>query len=420
MKEKENVKLFVKKVAKEEWEEALDKSFKKAIKTVKIDGFREGKVPKDVFIKKYGLESLFSEAINIVLPKVYETLMEENPDIMPVVQPTVDIKEVTKEAATFEFKVITAPKVTIKKYKGLNVTKEKVEVTTEEVKEEIDKLLERFSELVEKEGPLENTDTAIINFEGFKDNIPFEGGKADNYSLVIGSNTFIPGFEEQLIGMKKNDEKDVNLTFPTDYQAEDLAGKEVVFKVKLNEIKEKKNRELDDTLFEDLGMEGVNSKETLEEEVKETIRVRKEEETENKYVDILLDKVADQTDIDVPEEMVLEETNRLLGRYEEQLKMQGISLELYYQLTHSTEEELKSKLEKEAHKHVFQRLMIDEIIKQEKLEVSMEDADKEASTLADKYKMKKEEFLSKFGGVDLVKYDLEIRKTIELLKELNK
>ncbi|MEG0981768.1 MAG: trigger factor, partial [Erysipelotrichaceae bacterium] len=198
---------------------------------------------------------------------------------------TVDIKEVTKEAVTFEFKVITAPKVTIKKYKGLNVTKEKVEVTAEEVKEEIDKLLERFSELVEKEGSLENTDTAIINFEGFKDNIPFEGGKADNYSLVIGSNTFIPGFEEQLIGMKKNDEKDVNLTFPTDYQAEDLAGKEVIFKVKLNEIKEKKNRELDDTLFEDLGMEGVNSKETLEEEVKETIRVRKEEEAENKYVD---------------------------------------------------------------------------------------------------------------------------------------
>ena len=281
--------------------------------------------------------------------------------------------------------------------------------------------MERYSDLVVKEnGSVEKGNVAIIDFEGFKDGEKFEGGKGENYELEIGSNTFIPGFEDQLIGMKTSEEKDINVTFPEDYPAEELKGKEVVFKVKVNEIKEKTKRELDKELFEDLGMEGVNSKETLEEEIKKNIEAQKEMDAENKYVDKLLEEVGKNTEVDIPEEMVEEEVDRLIHRFEEQIKMQGISLELYYQFTKTTEKDLRNQLEKEAYSHVLYRLMLEEISKLEKLEVTDEEASAEASKLAEKYNMKEEEFLKAFGGIEMVKYDLEMRKVIDYLKENNK
>ena len=220
--------------------------------------------------------------------------------------------------------------------------------------------------------------------------------------------------------MKTSEEKDINVTFPEDYPAEELKGKEVVFKVKVNEIKEKTKRELDKELFEDLGMEGVNSKETLEEEIKKNIEAQKEMDAENKYVDKLLEEVGKNTEVDIPEEMVEEEVDRLIHRFEEQIKMQGISLELYYQFTKTTEKDLRNQLEKEAYSHVLYRLMLEEISKLEKLEVTDEEASAEASKLAEKYNMKEEEFLKAFGGIEMVKYDLEMRKVIDYLKENNK
>lgn len=415
-----NVHDVVIKIEGEDWTKALDKAFAKKQKTAKVDGFRTGKVPRDIYEKHYGKESLFLDAADVVLQDAYVKAMEES-KLIPVVQPAVDLKSIDENAVEFSFKTITKPEVKVNKYKGLNIKPEEVEVTDEEVNHELGHLLERYTELTTKdEGSVEEGDVAVIDFEGFKDGVAFEGGKGENYSLEIGSNTFIPGFEEQVKGMKTGEEKELNLTFPEDYGAADLAGAKVVFKVKVNEIKQKIARDLDEDFFEDLGMEGVNSEETLRTALKDSIKAQKEVDAENKHVDKILEEVAKNVEVDIPEEMVEEEVERLLGRFTEQMKMQGISLDLYYQFTGTTEKELKAQLEKEAYQNVLYRLMLEEIMTIEKIEVTTEEAEKEATDLAEKYQMEKEEFLKQFGGLEMIQYDLEMRKVMELLKELNK
>ena len=417
---KKNVHEVPVKIEGEQWTKALDKSFAKKQKTAKVDGFRTGKVPRDIYEKHYGKESLFLEAADLLLQEAYLKAMEDS-KLVPVVQPSVDLKGIDENGVEFVFTIVTKPEVNIKKYKGLNIKPEKVEVTDEEINHELGHLLERYTELVNKEdGAVESGDVAVIDFEGFKDGVAFDGGKGENYSLEIGSNTFIPGFEDQIIGMKSGEEKDLDITFPEDYGAKDLAGAKVVFKVKVNEIKTKEKRELDEEFFEDLGMEGVNSEETLKEEIKKSIEAQKEAEAENNYIDKILEEVSKNVEVDIPEPMVDEEVNRLLKRFEEQMKMQGISLDLYYQFTNSNEEALKSQMEKEAYSNVLYRLMLEEIMNLEKIEVSSEEAEKEAEELAKKYQMEKDEFLAQFGGIEMIQYDLEMRKAIELLKELNK
>ena len=400
------------------WKDAIDKAFAKKQKNAKVDGFRKGKVPKNIYERKYGKDYLI-DAADLVAHEAYVKALTDS-KLEPIVQPSIDLKDLSEDKVTFIFKIVTKPEVVIKNYKGLDVKPEKVKVSKDEIDHELGHILERFTELVNKDGKIENGDVAIIDFEGFKDGVAFEGGKGENYSLEIGSNTFIPGFEEQLIGMKAGEEKDLDLEFPEDYGAKDLAGAKVVFKVKVNEVKTKQVREFDEEFFEDLAIEGVDSEEKLRDHIKSSISAQKEVENENKYVDTLLETVSKNAEVDIPEEMVNEEIDRLMGRFEQQMKMQGVSLDLYYQFTNSDEAQLRSQMEKEAFNNVLYRLVLDEIMKQEKIEVSEEDAEKEAESLAEKYKMKKEEFLKQFGGIDLVKYDLEIRKTVDLLKELNK
>lgn len=417
---KNNVHEVVIKIDGEAWSKALDEAFKKKQKTAKVDGFRKGKVPRDIYEKHFGKESLFIDAADGVLQDAYTKAMEES-ELVPVVQPAVDLKSLSEDGVEFIFKIITKPSVKVKKYKGLNIQPEKVEVTDEEVQHELGHLLEKYTELVTKEdGAVEEGNTAVIDFEGFKDGVAFDGGKGENYSLEIGSHTFIPGFEEQVIGMKASEEKEIEVTFPEDYGAKDLAGAKATFKIKVHEIKEKLARELDEEFFEDLGIEGVNSEESLKEEIKKSISAQKEMDAENKYIDAILEGVSKNVEVDIPEEMVDEEVTRLMNRFEQQMRMQGISLDLYYQFTQSSEADLKNQLEKEAYSNVLYRLMLEEIMNLEKIEVSAEEAEKEAEELAKKYQMEKEEFLQQFGGIDMVQYDLEMRKTIELLKEANK
>ena len=419
-KKKVNNNEVIVKIDGDVWTKALDKAFKKKVKEVTIPGFRKGKAPRDVYEKKYGKESLYLEASDLVITDAYKKVLEDS-KLIPVVQPTVDITNVDESGVEFKFIIITKPEVNVKKYKGLNVVAEKVEVTDEEVAHEIHHILERYTELkVKEDGEVENGNVAVIDFEGFKDGVAFEGGKGENYELEIGSNTFIPGFEEQLVGMKANEEKDINVTFPEDYPKEDLQGAPVVFKVKVNEIKEKVEREFDEELFEDLGMEGVDTKEKLEAQIKENIMAQKTVDAENKHVDMLLEEIAKNTEVDIPEEMVEEEVERLLGRFEEQLKMQGISLDVYYQFTRSSEKDLKAQMEKEAYSHVLYRLMLEEIAKLEKIEISKEEVEKEADKLAEKYQIKKDEFLKMFGGLDMIEYDMQMRRVIDMLKEANK
>lgn len=407
------------KIEGEEWKTALDKTFKKKQKTAQVDGFRKGKVPRDIFLKHFGKESLYLDAADMVVSSAYDKALEKS-KLVPVVQPNVDIKEINEEAITFIFTIITKPEVKIKTYKGLKITREEAKVEKEEIDHEIEHILADYTEVVTKDGKIENGDIAVIDFEGFKDGVAFDGGKGENHSLEIGSGSFIPGFEEQLIGLKAEDEKDLDLTFPKEYHAEDLAGQKVVFHVKVNEVKQKVKREFDEEFFEDLAIDGVNSEKTLREHIENEIKSHKEADLENKYVDELLEKVGENVDVDIPEEMVNEEVERLFKRFERNMQRQGISLDLYYQFTKSKKEDLLNQLEPEAFKNVLYRLMLEEIMNLEKIEVSREEAEKEAEEIAKKYNITKEEFINEIGDIEMLQYELEMEKTIDKLKEFNK
>ena len=401
----------------EEWQDALNQAFKKANKTAKIDGFRPGKAPKDVFLKKYGIGVLFEEAAEILLEDAYKKVMEDNKDLQIVAQPRVEINSVTEDAIEYKFVLVTKPEVELGKYNGFNIKKEEVTVTDEEVDEALINMRKRYTENVNKDGKVEDGDIAVIDFEGFDNGVPFEGGKGEDYSLKIGSNTFIPGFEEQIIGMSKGEEKDINVTFPEDYHSENLKGKPVVFKVKVKEVQEVKLPELDKDFFEDLGMEGIEDAESLKKQLKENIEAHKTQEVENKYIDELLEAAAGETKVSIPHIMIHDELDRMLKQYEERLKMQGITLEMFYQFTNSDEKALKDQLHGEAEKNVKYRLMLEAIAEKENIQISDEEASKEAEDLAIKYDMNKDEFLKLFGGLEMVKYDLSMKRAIEILKK---
>lgn len=399
------------------WEKQIEKAYEKASKNFKVDGFRPGHAPKDIFMKKYKEETLWMDAAENYIEDAYKEVMEENKDLELVAQPKVEIKSLDKNGVEFVFTLVTKPEVKLGKYKGLGIKKEETTVTKEEIEKAIEEMRNHYADYAIKTGKIENGDIAVIDFEGFKDGVAFEGGKGENYSLTVGSNTFIPGFEDQLIGHEAGEEVDVNVTFPEDYHAENLKGAKVTFKVKINTVKEKNIPELDKDFFADLGMEGIDSKESLEKQVEENIKTRKDYDNENKYIDALLDVATDNMEVEVPEEMVYDETSRMLKRYEEQLGMQGIKLEDFYKFTKSNEEDLREKMKDEALKVVKQRLLLEAIVKEESLEVTDEEAEHEAEHLAGHYNMSKEDFLKEFGGLEAVKYDSLVRKALEILKE---
>lgn len=413
-----NKHVILKKVEGENWKNALDKSFLKNVKEAKVAGFRKGKCPRDVFEKKYGVEALYNDAVDIVLPGLYTEVLKESA-LEPVVQPSIDIKEINKDGVSIEFTIITAPVANVKKYTGLKVTREKVKVTDEEITEEINRLKDQYAEIAVKEGKIESGDTAVIDFEGFKDGVAFEGGKGENYPLEIGSNTFIPGFEDALIGLSTGDKKDIPLTFPENYPSKELKGAKVVFKVTVHEVKTRLIPELDKDFFTDLGIEGVTNETELRNHVKNNISLRKEKEADNKLVEDILASVAKETEIVLPEELIHDEIHHMIDNYAQRLQMQGLSLEQYMQFTKQTFESLEEQLKPEAKKNITYRYMLEEIAKKEGIVISDEEADNEAETLSHTYQMTKQELINAFGGIEMIKYDLKIRKTIDFLKENN-
>ena len=414
-----NVKEITIKIEGKEWQDAIEKAFEKANKKVKIDGFRQGHAPKDMFIKKYGETNLWLDAADIVLEDAYSKMIEENKDAEIVSQPEISLKSLTGEYVEFNFVLTLRPEVKLGEYKNLGVKREKVTVKAEEVENALNEIRQRYAESVTKDGKVEKGDTAIIDFEGFKDGVAFDGGKGENYSLEIGSNTFIPGFEDQIIGMKKGETKDINVTFPEEYHSEELKGQPVVFKVTVNEIKQTVLPEMDKDFFEDLAMEGVDSVESLKEELKKNIKAHKEHHAEEHYMNDVLEKACSNMKVEIPDAMINEELTRMVKQYEENLKMQGISLEQFYQFTNSNEDALKDQMKEEATKRIESRLLLEEIKKAEKIEATEKEAKEEAKKLAEQYQMPEEEFIKLFGGMDMIKYDLEMRKAIELLKENN-
>ena len=417
MAKNKNLKEVSIKIEGKEWEEALDKAFKKVNATKTIDGFRKGKAPKKVFIKKYGIESLFMEASELCVDKAYEKMIKENESLQIAARPVLDIREIDEKGIEYVFTLTLKPEVKLGKYKELDVKKEKVSVTKKEIEESINHMREEYKENIIKEGKIESGDIAVIDFEGFKDGVPFDGGKAENYSLTIGSNTFIPGFEDQLIGLKAGDSKDVELSFPEDYHVADLKGQPVVFKVNVNEVKQIKLPELDQDFFEDLGMEGIDSKESLEKQVKENIKTRKESEAEEKYVDALLDEIAKNTEVDVPDTMVNEEIDHMIEHFKEHIMMQGITMEQFFQITNSNEEKLKEQYKDEALKRIKNRLIMEAIINEEKIEVTDEEVETKVEELAKKYNMTKEEVKKQYdNNLEYISYDLKVNRALDIIK----
>lgn len=415
-KKAKNVHEIKVEITGKDWEKKLDETFKKIIKKVKIDGFRPGKAPRNIYEQKYGKQSIVVEAVDSCMNEAYVKALKEFKG-EPIMQPTVGIEKADETGVTYVFTFTTKPEIKINKYTNLGVNKDSVKVTKKDVDAEIEKMRKEYADLTVKDGKAENGDTVIIDFEGFDGDKAFEGGKAENYALELGSNSFIPGFEEALVGVKKGDKKDVNVTFPKDYHAEELKGKPVVFKVLVHEVKTKVYPELDEDFFLDLGLEDVKTKEDLEKKVKETMTEQKEYEAENKYVDELFEALLKETSVEVPHELIHEELDRMVEQYAERLKMQGITLEQFYKFTNSSEEALKAQMHEEAEKRVKLRFAIDEIIELEKIDATDEEANHDAEEKAKKHGMDKDEYIKAFGGLEMLKYDIKVQKVLDILKK---
>lgn len=413
-------KSYTRELKGKDWESCLDKSFKKNVKDAKIDGFRKGQAPKDIYIKKYGIESLFMDAVDEALPKIYDSLMKESDVLVPACSPTVDIKSVDASHIEVEFTLVSMPEVKLGKYKDLGVKRETVKVTKDEIDHEIEHLKEQFAELKTTEDEIKNGHIAIIDFEGFKDNKPFDGGKGENYSLTIGSNSFIPGFEEGLLGSKTGEEKELNLKFPDTYHVEDLKGKDVVFKVKINEVKERLIPELNEDFFKDLGMEGIDTEEKLRKEIENNLLANKERQNDEEYVVASLDAAIKNAKFELEDEIIYDECERIYKEFASRLSMQGMNIDDYLKITNSTKEDLMTQMRPEAQKRVSYRLVIDAVAEKESIKFTETDVDKEVSKIAKKYNMSEEEVIKSMSGKEMIEYDMKMRKALEIITGIKK
>ncbi|MEZ2456964.1 trigger factor [Salinicoccus roseus] len=399
---------------------ALNEAFKKVSKDVSIPGFRKGKVPRQMFEKRFGVESLYQDALDILLPKAYTEAVNEA-DINPVDQPEVDIEQMEKgKDLIFTAKVIVEPEVKLGEYKGLEAEELDTEVTDEDVQKEIDNMLEAHADMVVKEdGKVEEGDVVNLDFDGYVDGEQFEGGQAEGYELEIGSGSFIPGFEDQVVGMGVEEEKDVNVTFPEEYHAEELAGKEATFKVKVNSIKTKEIPELDDELVKELDQD-VETVDALKEKVEKDLKEAKENEADVTMKEQLIEQAADNAEIDVPEAMVKTETDRMLQEFEQRLSQQGINMEMYQQLSGQDEDALREQMKDDAQKRVRTNLVLKQIAVDEDIEVTEADMDKELEKMSEQFGIKVEDIKSTLGDLSMLKDDLKVQKAIDVLVDNRK
>ena len=407
-------------VSSEKFEEGLDHAFKVENEKVEIKGFRKGKAPRKVFENKYGVESLYNEAIQYVLQDTYYNAVVEN-NIDVVAQPKIDLdpNKITRgEDFTYGVTVATKPEVKLGDYKNLKVTVEPTEVTEEEVEAEINKNLEKNAEMIVKEDvELEKGNTAVFDFSGSVDGEKFEGGSAENHELEIGSGQFIPGFEEQMIGMKPEEEKDVTVTFPENYQQESLAGKEAVFAVKLHEIKERQVPEFSDEFVKELDIENVETMDKYKAHLRENLATQKDQQNQNKVRQLVIEKATENASFDVPDEMVQDETNRMMKQQESQIKQYGLDFKTYLQYMGKTEEQFKSELAEQAKKNVEQQLILSEIGSAEDVEVTEEEITEKYDALLEQYKAQNVsmEQIKQAIPESAVKSEIVFGKTLELL-----
>ncbi len=404
------------KVNGEEWKAAQEKAFKKLAKNVEVKGFRKGQVPEKMARKVVAKQHILVEAVDEIAGKAMQEGIKEH-DLWVIARPELKVDALDEEEAVLTFVMSVKPEVSLGEYKGLEVTKDEVKVEESEIEAELNRLQQRFAELVVKEeGTVENGDTAVIDFEGFKDGVAFEGGKGENYPLEIGSGSFIPGFEEQLVGMAVEESKDITVTFPENYGAEDLAGAEAVFKVTVHEIKAKTLPEINDDLIKDAEIKEVETVEAYKEYVNKNLTTQKENDAERKFENDVLTKLTENTPVEIPEVMVSDEVDSMVNDFAQRLASQGFPLDQYYQMTGLTEEALREQMQPEAKTKVHVRLVLDAIANAENIEVNDEDVEKEYQNIADQYGMevdKVKEVINK----DALVYDLRLQKAVTLVKE---
>ena len=398
------------------FDEAIKTVYSKNAKYFNIPGFRKGKAPMNIVERYYGDEIFYEDAFNEVVPEVYEKELKEN-NIEAVSRPDLDVKQIGKgQDLIFTAVVQTKPEVKLGKYKGIELKKVEYNVSDADIDHELGHMQEKNARLVSIEDrPVEKGDITVIDFEGFVDGVAFEGGKAQNHELTIGSNTFIPGFEDQIIGMKIDEEKDINVKFPEDYFSENLKGKDAVFKVKLHEIKKKELPKLDDEFAKD-----VSEFDTLK-ELKESIKQKIEEEnkTKAKYEmqDAAVKAVCDAVEIDIPSGMIETEVDNMVREIEQRLSYQGMKLENYLQMIGKTNEEFRKEYEEQAKTSVKNRLVIEAIIKAEKIEPDEITVEEKIKEMAELYGQKEEQLKQNEGFVQYIKESLKSEKAVEFIVE---
>lgn len=400
------------------FEEAVTKAYNKTKGKYNIPGFRKGKAPKVVIETQYGKGVFYNDAIEMLFPEVYPTALDEL-NIDPIDRPDLDVEEISKDnGLVMVVNVEVKPEFELGNYKGIEITKVDHNVTEEEVEATLQEMLNKNARLVSVEDrAIENGDTAVIDFEGFESGVAFEGGKGENYSLVIGSNTFIPGFEDQLVGKKAGEEVEVNVTFPVEYHAENLAGKAVVFNVKVNDVKVKELPNLDDEFAKD-----TSEFETLE-ELKSDVRSNLEKEAEakakNEMRNSLVEKVSANTEVEIPTVMVEQQIDNMLMELNYQLQYQGLNLQQLLSMTGRDVAELREERKADAQKLVKSSLVLEAIAKAENIEVSEEEFTAELTKMASMYNMDVEKIKSSLRENDIedIKGQVKIRKTIDLLMD---
>lgn len=415
----ENKRKLTVTVDAERFNHALDVAFKKIVKDVEIKGFRKGKVPRKIFEMRFGEAALYEEAINYLIPIEYPKALEKV-NIEPVAQPKFDIdfESIGKDKDFTFYAIVTVkPEVKLGQYKGLEVTTLATDVTEEDIDREIEKLLNRHAELVIKEDGADGGDIVVIDFVGTIDGKEFEGGSAQNYSLRLGSNSFIPGFEVQLVGIKAGEEREVNVTFPEDYHVEHLRGKEAVFKVTCHEVKTRELPKLDDEFVKDLELEGIETVEQLREDARKRLSEQRENAARNHLIDSVVEQASQNATINIPEEMIYEEAHRMLHDVEHQLEHSGLTLENYMKMTGQTHDELVDQFKPEAEKRIRYNLTLEAIADQEGIKATEDEINQEMEKIAQQYQMPLEQVKALYGDSSFLSQSIRIQKAIDFLVE---
>ncbi|MBS4749642.1 trigger factor [Granulicatella sp. zg-ZJ] len=401
-------------ISQDKIKEGLDKAFKRVQPKLNVAGFRKGKVPRTIFNKQFGEEALYEDALNILLPDAYDNAIEELA-LFPVAQPKINVKSIEKgQDWVIEAEVVVKPEVKLGDYKGLTVEKQDRTVTVEDVENELAKKQEQFAELSVKEGKAENGDTVVIDFEGFKDGVAFAGGKGENHSLELGSNSFIPGFEDQLVGTSAGDDVEVNVTFPEEYHAEDLKGQPATFKVTVKEVKSKELPALDDEFAKDVD-DSVETLAELKDKLQESLQKAKDEAAQTAVEDAALRQAVDNAEIvELPEEMVHAEVHRQMDFFLNNMKRQGISEELYYQLTGTTRADLHKQMEKDADVQVKTNLVLEKVAEVENLDATEDDMNKEIEELAATYGMEIDAVRNVLNA-EMLTHDIKMKKAMAVI-----